>query len=63
MAKFEEWSPWVAAPEKLHAPLAGDARADICIIGGGYTGLTCALALRESGAYVHLVNDGVLLYG
>ena len=63
MAKFEEWSPWVAAPEKLHAPLAGDARADICIIGGGYTGLTCALALRESGVDVVVLEKDYCGYG
>jgi glycine/D-amino acid oxidase-like deaminating enzyme len=32
-----------AAPE----PLAGDLRADVAIVGGGYTGLWTALALRE----------------
>jgi glycine/D-amino acid oxidase-like deaminating enzyme len=29
------------------APLAGDATADVAIVGGGYTGLWTALALRE----------------
>lgn len=28
-------------------PLQGDARADICIVGGGYTGLWTALRLKE----------------
>jgi glycine/D-amino acid oxidase-like deaminating enzyme len=43
--------PWWAdeagdggAPEP---PLEGDAAADVCIVGGGFTGLWAALALRE----------------
>lgn len=39
MPKFEEWSPWVARPNPLHAPLTGAHKADIVIIGGGDTGL------------------------
>jgi putative aminophosphonate oxidoreductase len=29
------------------APLAGDSRCDVCIVGGGYTGLWTALMLKE----------------
>ena len=29
--------------------LDGDKRADVCVIGGGYTGLSCALHLAERG--------------
>ena len=29
------------------APLAGDARADVCIVGGGFTGLWTALRLKQ----------------
>ena len=56
MSEFEEWSPWVARPEPLFEPLEGEQKADIAIIGGGYTGLTCALALRESGVDVALLE-------
>lgn len=28
-------------------PLAGDTRADVCIVGGGYTGLWTAIMLKE----------------
>jgi gamma-glutamylputrescine oxidase len=31
------------------APLAGDATADVCVIGAGYTGLSAALHLAERG--------------
>lgn len=34
------------APAKA-TPLDGDARADVCIVGGGYTGLWTALRLKE----------------
>ncbi len=37
----------VEAPE--HAPLLQDLRADVCIIGAGFAGLTCALDLAKSG--------------
>ena len=29
------------------APLAGDSRCDVCVVGGGYTGLWTALMLKE----------------
>lgn len=32
-----------------HAPLAGAERADVCVIGGGFTGLSAALNLAEQG--------------
>ncbi len=28
-------------------PLEGDARVDVCIVGGGYTGLWTAIRLKE----------------
>ena len=46
MTTFEAWSPWVAAPDPLHAPLSGARRADEVIIGGGYVRLNTALNLR-----------------
>ena len=30
-----------------HPPLGGDERADVCIVGGGFTGLWTALSLTE----------------
>src|SRR5262249_10296154 len=38
-----------ANPAPSRPPLAGDAEADVCIIGGGYTGLSAALHLAERG--------------
>ncbi|MCH2396105.1 NAD(P)/FAD-dependent oxidoreductase [Oceanibaculum sp.] len=36
-----------AAPAPETPPMQGDVRADICIIGGGYTGLSTALHLKQ----------------
>ena len=36
-----------ADPGAPAPPLAGEARADVCVVGGGYTGLWTALELRE----------------
>ena len=41
-----------AAPAPETPPLAGEKRADVAIIGGGYTGLSAALHLAEAGADV-----------
>lgn len=56
MTTFEAWSPWVAAPDPLHASLSGAQRADVVIIGGGYVGLNTALNLRQHGVNVAVVE-------
>ncbi|TCS67296.1 gamma-glutamylputrescine oxidase [Primorskyibacter sedentarius] len=38
------------------APLRGETRADVCIVGGGYTGLSAALHLAEAGRSVVLIE-------
>ena len=43
--------------------LAGDARADVCIIGGGYTGLSAALHLAERGRSVIVVEAHKIGWG
>ncbi len=45
-----------AAPIDRFAPLRGERRADVCIIGGGYTGLSAALHLAEAGMDVVLLE-------
>ncbi len=41
-----------ADPTPERAPLTGAARADVCVIGAGYTGLSAALHLAEAGRRV-----------
>jgi gamma-glutamylputrescine oxidase len=45
------------------APLRGESRADVCIIGGGISGLSAALHLRERGYGVVLLEAKHLGYG
>ena len=55
-APFLGTSAWIDAPEDPRPPLAGDARADVAIVGGGLTGLSTAIALRDAGVDVALVE-------
>nr|WP_221244458.1 FAD-binding oxidoreductase [Neoroseomonas alkaliterrae] len=45
-----------AAPAAPTPPLEGEHRADVCIVGGGFTGLSAALHLAEAGASVLLLE-------
>jgi glycine/D-amino acid oxidase-like deaminating enzyme len=56
-ATFQEISPWVEAPSDLQAPLDRDLRADVVVIGAGYTGLSTALSLRAEGADVVVLEQ------
>ncbi len=50
---------WYAATARLLPPfpaLAGEVEADVCVVGGGYTGLSAALHLAEAGLSVVLVE-------
>ena len=45
-----------ADPPGPYSELKGETRADVCIVGGGYTGLSAALHLAERGLDVVLVE-------
>jgi glycine/D-amino acid oxidase-like deaminating enzyme len=47
-----------AAAAPATTPLAGEARADVAVVGAGYTGLSCALHLAEAGANVVVLEAG-----
>lgn len=52
---------WYAATANRFAPLPplqGGTRADVCVIGGGYTGLSAALHMAEAGLDVVLLEAG-----
>jgi gamma-glutamylputrescine oxidase len=50
---------WYAATAKMLAPfppLRGEVKADVCIVGAGYTGLSAALHLAEAGFDVVVID-------
>jgi glycine/D-amino acid oxidase-like deaminating enzyme/nitrite reductase/ring-hydroxylating ferredoxin subunit len=50
-------SLWMAtAPATTYEPLAHDAEVDVCVIGGGITGLTAAVLLKEAGLTVAVIE-------
>src|SRR5579872_5993491 len=50
------WYAETRVAEPPIAPLDGDREADICVVGGGYSGLAVALHLARAGANVVLVE-------
>jgi len=46
-----------------YAPLRGDAKADVCVIGAGFTGVSTALHLAERGYDVHVVEANRVGWG
>ncbi|MCB1457318.1 MAG: FAD-binding oxidoreductase [Nitratireductor sp.] len=50
------WYAETAHPFEEQPSLLGDERADVCIIGAGYTGLSAALHLREAGYDVMVLD-------
>ncbi len=57
---------WYAASVNQHLefpPLLGEAEADVCIIGGGYTGLSTAIHLRQRGYSVVLLEANKVGWG
>jgi gamma-glutamylputrescine oxidase len=50
------WYAATATPLAAFPALEGDVTADVCVVGGGYTGLSAALHLAEAGFDVVLVE-------
>ena len=59
----DSWYAATANPAPETAPLEGDARADACVVGGGYAGLSAALHLAEAGLNVVLLEAHRLGWG
>ncbi len=52
----DSWYAATATPLAPFPALQGDVTADVCIVGGGYTGLSAALHLAEAGRSVVLLE-------
>lgn len=67
MARFSPFqaSLWCATakPAPQTAPLQGKTRADVCIVGGGLTGLTTALELARAGISVVVLEREQVGFG
>ena len=60
---FREISPYVEPPPARQPALDSDLRADVAIVGGGYTGLSTALALQEAGVEAVVLERDFCGYG
>ena len=49
---------WEAAPRPAIAPADLPAKADVVIVGSGYTGLVAALKLAEAGRHIVVLDAG-----
>ena len=52
----DSWYAATAQPLDRFAPLKGEVRADVCVVGAGYTGLSTALHLAKAGRDVVLID-------
>lgn len=57
------WYAETAGPEPEFPALSEDVRADVCVIGGGYAGLSAALHLAERGVDVVLIEANSVGWG
>ena len=54
-------SVWEAeVPQRETSPLAGDANADVCVVGAGITGMTTAYLLAKAGKHVVVLDKDAI---
>ena len=61
--RFLETSPYLEPAPPRQPALVADLRADVAIVGGGYTGLSTALALHEAGVEAVILERDFCGYG
>ena len=59
----DSWYAATAAPLPPFAALQGDTRADVCIVGAGYSGLSTGLHLVEKGYKVAIIEGARVGWG
>lgn len=59
----ESWYAATGGAAPQYPVLRGEQRADVCVVGGGYTGLSAALHLAQAGRNVVLVEAHRLGFG
>lgn len=59
----DSWYAASAPRDEAFLPLVGENRSDVCIIGGGYTGLSAAIHLRQRGIGVTVLEANRLCWG
>lgn len=62
-ARFLDISPYISLPADLQPPVSSNIHADVAIVGGGYTGLSTALALHEKGISAVVLERDFCGYG
>ena len=53
-------SPWLTIPARAFAPPSRDVRVDVAVVGGGVSGVTAAVLLKQRGYTVTLLERGRL---
>ena len=54
---------WLDAPYEPRGPLEGDVEVDVCVIGGGVAGLSCARRLAQRGIEAIVLEAGTVAGG
>ena len=65
MTAQEAISLWDASAQELDydAPMVGDAKVDVAVVGGGFTGLSTALHCAERGLSAHVLESRQIGFG
>ena len=63
MATYNDYSGWTTKPTTLQPRLEGSEKAEVAVIGGGFTGLMAAITLAEHDVDVALLEQAFCGFG